>query len=78
MIPIEQAPRGALLFLSCGCAGWHMLAHPTGAAFLVRIIEPSCEAHGEPGPEHVWSLKKGELVSPFTRDLMTQAMREPR
>lgn len=77
MIPIEQAPQGALVFLQCGCAGWQVLAHPTRAAFLVRIIEPACEAHGEPGPEHIWSLKKGELVTPFARELMKQALREP-
>jgi hypothetical protein len=69
MIPIEQTDRSTLLFLKCGCAGWHLLAHPTGTAFLVKIIQQTCAAHAEGGPEHIWSVPKGELVSPFVRTL---------
>jgi hypothetical protein len=69
MIPIEQTDRGTLIFLKCGCAGWRLLAHPTGTAFLVQIIQQSCDTHAEGGPEHVWSVAKGELVSQFVRTL---------
>ena len=69
MIPIEKTQPGMFVFLNCGCAGWRGLAHPTGAAFLVRIIQQVCEAHADCGPERVWSVRKGELVSPFVRSL---------
>ena len=68
MIPIEQADRGMVLFLKCGCAGWRMMAHPTGAAFLVHIIESRCDAHSSESAR-IWSIPKGELVSPFVKTL---------
>jgi hypothetical protein len=68
MIPIERADRGMVVFLKCGCAAWRMMAHPTGAAFLVNIIERRCDFHTSV-PERIWSIAKGELVSPFVRTL---------
>ena len=67
LVPIEQTDTGMLLFLKCGCAGWRFRAHPTGLAFLVRIIEPVCMTHMACGPEGIWSIRKGELVSRFVR-----------
>src|SRR5262245_8365644 len=65
MQPIEQVPRGALVFLTCGCAGVRGVLHPTGKAALVVIHQP-CAAHaGEKGQPR--SLRRGELVSPFVR-----------
>ena len=69
MIPIEQTAHSTLVFLQCGCAGWRSLAHPTGTAFLVNIFHQVCEAHADAGPHRVWSVPKGELVSPFVRNL---------
>jgi hypothetical protein len=68
MIPIEQTESGMLVFLNCGCSAWRLRAHPTGAAFLVQIIERACEAHSGGMRERVWSLLRGELVSPFVRE----------
>ena len=65
MIPIEQTRDGALLFLGCGCSGWRLLAHPTGAAVAVTLVRP-CEAHAD-ATGRLRSVKKGELVSQFTR-----------
>ena len=38
MIPIEQTRDGAVMFLSCGCSGWRLPAHPTGAAVAVVVL----------------------------------------
>lgn len=70
MMPIEQTTNGTLIFLRCGCSAWRLLGHPTGSAFLVNVIQPACDAHTDGGPERVWAIKKGELVSPFTRTLV--------
>jgi len=63
--PVEQTRDGAIMFLSCGCSAWRLLAHPTGAAVAVMVVRP-CQAHAA-DPSRVRSIKKGELVSPFTR-----------
>jgi hypothetical protein len=68
MVPIEQTESGMLVFLNCGCSAWRMRAHPTGAAFLVQIIERACDAHAGELRELVFSLQRGELVSPFVRE----------
>ena len=65
MTPIEQTRDGAMLFLKCGCSGWRLRAHPTGAAVAVMMVRP-CQAHAA-DPGRFRSVKKGELVSPFTR-----------
>ena len=68
MVPIEQTESGMLVFLNCGCSAWRLRAHPTGAAYLVQIIERACEAHSGELRAHVFSLQRGELVSPFVRE----------
>jgi hypothetical protein len=65
MTPIEQTKDGALMFLACGCSAWRLLAHPTGAAVGVQVVQP-CQAHAT-DVGRFRSVKKGELVSPFTR-----------
>jgi hypothetical protein len=76
MIPIEQIKDGAVMFLGCGCSGWRLLAHPTGAAVAVVVVRP-CEAHS--GAESRFrSVTKGELVSPFTRQPVTLEPIRPR
>jgi hypothetical protein len=67
MMTIEKAPHGSLVFLKCGCAAQKMLEHPTGAAFLVQITE-ACATHASE-IERVRAILRGELVSPFTREL---------
>lgn len=62
---IEETRDGTLVFLACGCAASRMLAHPTGAAFLMHIHQ-ACDAHAG---DKLRSILKGELVSPFTRPL---------
>ena len=44
MLTIEQTSLGMLVFLECGCAALRGIAHPTGAAALVRVVRP-CETH---------------------------------
>jgi hypothetical protein len=63
MTPIEQAHDWTLLFLECGCAGYRLRSHPTGAAFLVKVYQPCVEHRSE--TTSMWSIPKGELVSPF-------------
>jgi len=46
MIPIEQTRYGTILFLNCGCSGWRLLPHPSGAAVGVVVMRP-CEAHAD-------------------------------
>jgi hypothetical protein len=65
MTPIEQTKDGAIMFLGCGCSAWRLLAHPTGAAVAVAVVRP-CEAHAT-DPSRFRSVKKGEMVSPYTR-----------
>ena len=71
MIPIEQTRDGAVMFLSCGCSGWRLPAHPTGAAVAVVVVRP-CEAHSA-APVSFLSVPKGEMVSPFVRTPVTLA-----
>ena len=63
MIPIEQTPTGMLVFLRCGCAALRLLTHPTGAAALVTV-QQACDTHSG---DHVRSVPRGEMVSPFVR-----------
>ena len=65
MIPIEQTRDGSMMFLACGCSAWRLLPHPTGAAVAVTLVRP-CNAHAG-DPRRLRSVKKGELVSAFTR-----------
>jgi hypothetical protein len=67
MMPIEKTPHGSLVFLNCGCAAIRLLEHPTGAAFLVEITE-ACATHASE-TERIRAVLRGELVSPFTREL---------
>jgi hypothetical protein len=71
MIPIEKTPHNAVIFLTCGCAAQRMLDHPTGAAFLVQVFEP-CASHRTESAR-VRAVSRGELVSPFTRELLRSA-----
>ena len=63
MIPIEQTKDGVLVFLRCGCAAKRWMAHPTGMAFLVHIVE-ACGLHAG---DQIRSILKDEEVSPFVR-----------
>ena len=76
MIPIEHTRDGSIMFLGCGCSGWRLLAHPTGAAVAVVVVQP-CEAHAD-APARFRSVAKGELVSPFTRTPATLDPIQPR
>ena len=69
MTPIEQTRDGTVMFLNCGCSVWRLLAHPTGAAVAVAVVR-ACDAHAA-DPARFRSIKKGELVSPFTRTPVT-------
>ena len=69
MIPIEHTRDGSIVFLGCGCSGWRLLAHPTGAAVAVTVVR-SCDAHASDA-SRFRSVRKGELVSPFARTLAT-------
>ena len=69
MTPIEHTRDGTMLFLKCGCSAWRLLAHPTGAAVAVALVRP-CEAHAA-DRSRLRSVKRGELVSPFTRTPVT-------
>ena len=76
MIPIEQTRDGTMLFLSCGCSGWRLLPHPTGAAVAVVVVR-SCEAHAG-AQSRFRSVAKGEMVSPFVRAPVTLDPIRPR
>jgi hypothetical protein len=65
MIPIENSSTGMLVFLSCGCAAWRHMSHPTGGAALVAIIQP-CEAHAHERIR-IRAVLKGETVHPWVR-----------
>ena len=65
MIPIEHTRDGSIVFLGCGCSGWRLLAHPTGAAVAVAVVR-TCDGHAD-DTSRFRSVKRGELVSPFTR-----------
>ena len=73
MIPVEQTRDGTVMFLACGCSGWRLLAHPTGAAVALVMVQ-HCEAHSGDAQSRFRSVAKGELVSPFTR---TPAILDP-
>jgi hypothetical protein len=65
MVPIEQVQVDTLIFLQCGCSALRWISHPTGAAVLVKILQP-CVPHGIERIE-AQGLRKGTLVSPLTR-----------
>jgi hypothetical protein len=76
MIPIEQTRDGSMMFLGCGCSGWRLLPHPTGAAIAVVVVK-RCEVHA--GDESMFrSVPKGEMVSPFVRTSVTLDPIRPR
>jgi hypothetical protein len=76
MIPVEQTRDGTIMFLACGCGGWRLLAHPTGAAVAVNIVQ-RCAEHAA-DPARLRSVKAGELVHPFTRTPATIDPIQPR
>ena len=63
MIPIEQASTGMVVFLECGCAAARWITHRTGAAALVRILQPCDTNRGITD----LSVSRGTLVSPYVR-----------
>lgn len=65
MVAIEQVAHGTLIFLACGCAARRGLAHPTGAATLVEIIQP-CGKHSAE-PTKVRAIPRGEVVRMWAR-----------
>jgi hypothetical protein len=67
MMAIEKTPHGSFVFLTCGCGATRLREHPTGAAFLVKI-QKACASHVAE-KERIRAVLRGELVSPFTREL---------
>ena len=76
MVPVEQTRDGTIMFLGCGCSAWRLLAHPTGAAVAVAVIQP-CDTHVT-NSGRFRSVSRGELVHAFTRTPVTLDPIQPR